>query len=114
MQWLRNIVLLVAVAAGTVLAVARTMKTGGHVTAQQKEKPKSSAKRWAFRIAAVLLLAGFGGFLVVASGIMPIKASGTPMIPIETGVMPRIANVHRKPLSTDKPIPIRKCSLYLP
>ena len=75
MQWLRNIVLFVAVAAGTVLAVARTIKTPGHVTAQQKEKPKGSAKRWAFRIAAILLVAGFGGFLVVASGIVPIKAS---------------------------------------
>ena len=76
---IRNIILvavaIIAVPAG-LLRFFRAGAGAARATDDLEGRPvRSSAKRWTFRIAALLVIAGLGGFLVVASGIMPIKAS---------------------------------------
>lgn len=84
MQLFRNVVLIVAFIAAAVLTVVEFLKTGAAPPIntvntgnddRQKQRTASKTKRWLFRITVFLLIAGFGGFLFVASGIMPIKAS---------------------------------------
>ena len=79
---LRNVVLIVAFSAAAVLALVQFLLRGAAppTRARSIEEQKQSAdqvnvKRWIFRIATFLLVAAFGGFLFVTSGIMPIKAS---------------------------------------
>ena len=80
MQLFRTIILIVAFFAAAVLSVLQFL-TRHHAPAtslENIEKRKTagySAKRWIFRIAGILVLAAFGGFLFVAAGIMPITAS---------------------------------------
>ena len=81
MQLFRNGVLIAAFFAAAVLALVQFLTRGAAplTSARDAEKQKEgtghNAKRWIFRIAALLLVAALGGFLFVASGIMPIKAS---------------------------------------
>jgi cytochrome c553 len=81
MQLFRNIVLIVAFFAATVLALIQFLQrratpvTSTESSEKQRDRSGPNAKRWIFRIAAFLAIAAFGGFLFVASGIMPIKAS---------------------------------------
>ena len=73
--------LLAAAAIGLLLATRRRKPNAAPVTkvviAPQPliEQPAPSLKRWVVRIAILMLLLGIGGFLVAASGIVPIKAS---------------------------------------
>jgi cytochrome c553 len=81
MRLFRNGVLIVAFFAAAVLALVQFLARGGapltsaRGAERQKEGTGHNAKRWIFRIAAFLLVASVGGFLFVASGIMPINAS---------------------------------------
>ena len=81
MQLFRNIILIVAFFAAAVLALVQFLQSGTAPftsrasTEKREERTGHSAKRWMFRTAAFLLAAAFGGFLFVASGIMPITAS---------------------------------------
>jgi cytochrome c553 len=81
MRLFRSIVLFVAFLAAAVLTLVQFLTTGAappinnEITERHKPKTANNLKRWLFRITAFLLIAGFGGFLFVASGIMPIKAS---------------------------------------
>jgi cytochrome c553 len=76
MQLFRNLILLVAVGAGTVRALLQICSRPA-APAEDANRSKSSAqtKRWLIPIVAFLLLLAFGGFLLTVSGIMPIKAS---------------------------------------
>ena len=81
MRLLRAGVLLTALAAGVVMAVRTLLSPRQSPTdalgaeAQGARAGGVRAKRWLFRIAGLLAVLGFGGFLVAASGIIPIKAS---------------------------------------
>src|SRR5688572_19158225 len=81
MQLFRNGVVIAAFFAAAVLALVQFLArgaaplTGARDAEMREERTAHSAKRWIFRITAFLLIAAFGGFLFVASGIMPIKAS---------------------------------------
>lgn len=81
MQLFRQGVLIVAFSAAAVLALVQFLASGAapltsaRGAESQKERTGHNAKRWIFRVTAFLLIAAFGGFLFVASGIMPIKAS---------------------------------------
>jgi cytochrome c553 len=78
MSRFRSLVLIAAFSAGAVLALVRFIEraaTSGRSAQKQKGIRGYNAKRWLFRVAAFLLVAAFGGFLFVTSGIMPIKAS---------------------------------------
>ena len=76
MKLFRNVILLVALGAGTVRALLqmcnRRAEPAEHAS---PSKTTTRARRWLIPIAAFLLLIVLGGFLVVVSGIMPIKAS---------------------------------------
>jgi cytochrome c553 len=82
MMWLlRTAVLLAALAAGVVMAVwtllsPRQSSSGPPGTEEQGPRAEGAgAKAWLFTIAGLLAVLGFGGFLVAASGVIPIKAS---------------------------------------
>lgn len=81
MRLFRTVVLLAALAAGVVMTV-RTLLSPRPSPAdalsageQGAQAGGVGAKRWLFSIAGLLAVLGFGGFLVAASGIIPIKAS---------------------------------------
>jgi cytochrome c553 len=78
MQRLRSLILIAAFAGGAVLALLRqfqgSSEDAGHA-ARRKRRGGQDARRWMFRIAGILVVLGFAGFLLVVSGIMPIKAS---------------------------------------
>lgn len=82
MRLFRNLVLLAVFSAGAVVALVRFFErfnapsTILRSTEKRKERRKGhNEKRWIFRVAVFLFLVAFGGFLFVAAGIMPIKAS---------------------------------------
>jgi cytochrome c553 len=80
MQLFRNIILIVAFSAAAVLAVVQflTRHNAPATSFENTETRKTagySAKRWLFRIVGILVVVAFGGYLFVASGIMPITAS---------------------------------------
>ena len=79
---LRRVVLLGAVVVAAVLALLQFLgRRGAPLTPtqstarRQAKEERINVNRWIFRIAALLVLAAFGGFLFAATGIMPIKAS---------------------------------------
>ena len=76
----RNVILLAVTIIAVPVALFRLFGSGTPSAPRKSDGRQASAvepgsKGWAFRIAALLVLAGLGGFLMVASGIMPIKAS---------------------------------------
>jgi cytochrome c553 len=81
MRLLRTAALLAALAAGIVATVRllRSPQGAPFATPSLEEHHVQTggagAKRWLFRIAGLLAVLGFGGLLVAASGIIPIKAS---------------------------------------
>jgi cytochrome c553 len=81
MQLFRNVVLIAAFVAAAVMTLVQFLRRGAapSMSPGSTEEPKDRAghkkKRWIFRTIAFVLIAGLGGFLFAASGIMPIKAS---------------------------------------
>ena len=79
MRAFRTIVVVAALAGGTVLALLRSVQ-GGIGSAREKREDansflKGSVKRWLRSIAVLLLVGGLGGILIVLAGLVPIKAS---------------------------------------
>jgi len=79
MQLFKNLVLIVAFSVAAVSALVQFSATrdaqSRSLSSTEKGETIHTAKRWMFRIAAFLLVAALGGFLFIASGIMPINAS---------------------------------------
>jgi cytochrome c553 len=78
----RHIIVLVALIITAALALSRLFGRGAvPMVAERRSEHRAAGavrgkiKRWAFPIAAFLFAAASGGFLIVISGIMPIKAS---------------------------------------
>jgi hypothetical protein len=78
---LRIAALLTALAAGVVAVVRLLRSPRGSLAATPSPEVHNApageggAKRWLFLIAGLFAMLGFGGLLVAASGIIPIKAS---------------------------------------
>lgn len=74
---IRNLILLGVAMLAVPIGLFRSLGTrGAGVTGAPGDNlPPLRNKGWAFRIATWLVLAALGGFLVVAAGIVPIKAS---------------------------------------
>ena len=75
MQRLRTLIVIAAYAGGAVLALRQLFRRASPKPRRARERTRRGAWRRLLTIAAFLLAAGFGGFLIVVSGIMPIKAS---------------------------------------
>ena len=80
MQFFRNLVVICAFLAAAVVTLVQFFSGGSAPTMKRgtdtlKDRAGNKKKRWIFRSIAFLLVAGLGGFLFAASGIMPIKAS---------------------------------------
>lgn len=75
MRRLRTLILIAAYTGGAVLALRQLLRGASPNPRGARERTGHDVRRWLFTIAAFLLAAGFGGFLIVVSGIMPIKAS---------------------------------------
>jgi cytochrome c553/cytochrome c5 len=81
MRLLRTAALLAALVAGVVAAVRLLRSPPGSLAATPSPEVHNAqaggggTKGWLFRIAGLLAVLGFGGFLVAVSGIIPIKAS---------------------------------------
>ncbi|MEW6297621.1 MAG: c-type cytochrome [Thermodesulfobacteriota bacterium] len=82
MQLVKRVLLFTTMAAAATLAAVEVLfGRRFHDRAPLPPSPgtasaESNLKKWSFRIAGLLLAGALGGFLVVASGIIPIKASG--------------------------------------
>jgi cytochrome c553 len=81
MQFFRNLVVICAFLATAVVTLVQFLSRGAAPTMNRgstetlKDRAGNKKKRWIFRSIAFLLIAGLGGFLFAASGIMSIKAS---------------------------------------
>jgi cytochrome c553 len=81
MQLFRNVVLIAAFVAAAVMTLVQFLRRGAAPsmspgsTEVLRDRAGHKKKRWIFRTIAFVLIAGLGGFLFAASGIMPIKAS---------------------------------------
>ena len=79
MRAFRTIVVVAALAGGTVLALLRSFE--GRDRARQEtvegtnRLPGETIRRWVWSIAVLLLVGGVGGILIVLAGLVPIKAS---------------------------------------
>jgi cytochrome c553 len=79
MRGFRTIVLVAALAGGTVLSLLRSL--GGGNGSERKTRAGTNQllginlKRWLWSAAVLLMIAGLGGMLVVLAGLVPIKAS---------------------------------------
>lgn len=71
----RKLVLIASFSAGAILSLLRLLERAASAPDVDKQTTRSHGKRWIFRTATYVVLAAFGGFLFVTSGIMPIKAS---------------------------------------
>ena len=81
MQFFRNLVVICAFLAAAVITLVQLLQRGAGPTMSPgsiealNDRAGNKKRRWIFRSIAFLLIAGLGGFLFAASGIMPIKAS---------------------------------------
>ncbi len=79
MRGFRTIVVVAALAGGTVLALMRSIigRSGSKRATDEIRNTFSekSVKRWLRSVAILLLITGFGGIFIVLAGLVPIKAS---------------------------------------